>query len=107
MPPARRIQQRLRGITTRTSASTPQASPSMFAFPSTVPTSWICAYGAKKRSGPPSPLTFGTPLGCCMPVTSPATKSNNAYRRWALTDRVDAATVEAGLREWAQRRSAQ
>ncbi|HEX4100216.1 MAG: hypothetical protein WA731_15810 [Pseudonocardiaceae bacterium] len=42
-----------------------------------------------------------------MPVTSPATKSNNAYRRWALTDRVDAATVEAGLREWAQRRSAQ
>jgi hypothetical protein len=34
-------------------------------------------------------------------------KLNNAYRRWALTDRVDAATVEAGLREWAQRRSAQ
>ena len=34
-------------------------------------------------------------------------KLNNAYRRWAITDRMDAATVEARLRDWAQRRSAQ
>jgi aminoglycoside phosphotransferase (APT) family kinase protein len=30
-------------------------------------------------------------------------KLNNAYRRWALTDRVHAATVEAKLRDWAER----
>ncbi len=34
-------------------------------------------------------------------------KLNNAYRLWAFTDRVDAVTVEARLREWAQRRSTQ
>ncbi|MFL6148970.1 MAG: phosphotransferase [Pseudonocardiaceae bacterium] len=34
-------------------------------------------------------------------------KLNNAYRRWAVTERVDADTVEARLRDWAQRLSAQ
>ncbi len=31
-------------------------------------------------------------------------KLNNAYRRWGIIDRVDAAIVEARLRDWAKRR---
>lgn len=31
-------------------------------------------------------------------------KINNAYRCWGITDRVDAAVVEARLRDWAERR---
>ena len=34
-------------------------------------------------------------------------KLNNAYRRWAVTERVNADTVEARLRDWAQRLPAQ